>query len=71
MNYEFSISYHRLMTEFCSYTIHLLSRVGRSIPEDVLKRTEAMLEYVSVYIKANGFAPQVGDNDDGRFLPCF
>lgn len=69
VNYEFSISYHRLMTEFCSYTIHLLSRVGRNIPEDVLKRTEAMLEYVSVYIKANGFAPQVGDNDDGRFLP--
>lgn len=69
VNYEFSISYHRLMTELSAYTIHFLYRVGQSVPEDIIKKTETMLEYVSAYTKSNGLAPIVGDNDDGRFLP--
>ena len=69
VNYEKSISYHRLMVELISYTLTMLKRTGESIPEDIIQLTQGMYDYVGAYLKPNGKAPLLADNDDGRFLP--
>lgn len=69
VNYEMSISYHRLMVELISYTLTMLKRTGESIPEDIIRITQEMYNYVGAYLKPNGKAPLLADNDDGRFLP--
>lgn len=69
VHYEKSISYHRLMVELYSYPIYVLRRLGNEIPKEVLDRIQAMYNFVAVYQKPNGKAPQISDNDNGRFLP--
>lgn len=69
VHFEKSISYHRLMTELLGYSYSMLIRVGEVIPEDIRYRVKSMYQFVDSYLKPNGFAPQVGDNDNGRFLP--
>ncbi len=69
VHYEKSVSYHRMMTEMLSYPAYLLLRCGESFPKDVLERLQGMYDYVSNYVKPNGFAPLIADNDDGRFVP--
>ena len=68
-HYEKSISYHRLMVELTSYPLALLKRSGEVIPQDIIGITQKMYDYVGTYIKPNGLAPLLADNDDGRFLP--
>lgn len=69
VHYEKSISYHRLMIELTSYPISMLIRMGELIPEDIINITQKMYDYIGEYIKPNGMAPLLADNDDGRFLP--
>lgn len=69
VHYERSVSYHRMMTEMLSYPAYLLMRCGVKFPKDVLERIQGMYDYVSNYVKPNGFAPLIADNDDGRFAP--
>ena len=69
VNYEKSISYHRLMVELISYTLTMLKRTGESISEDIIRLTQGMYDYVGAYLKPNGKAPLLADNDDGLFLP--
>lgn len=69
VHYERSVSYHRLMIELYSYPIYMLVRVGIYIPSDILNIIKKMYEFSANYVKANGYAPMVGDNDNGRFLP--
>jgi hypothetical protein len=66
VDYEGSTSYHRLVTElFLSATLLCLYN-GIAFPKWYLERLERMIEFVMYYIKPDGTAPQVGDNDDGR-----
>lgn len=69
VHYEKSISYHRLMVELTSYSLSMLIRIGEHIPEDIINITQKMYDFVGEYIKPNGMAPLLADNDDGRFLP--
>lgn len=69
VHYEKSISYHRLMTELTCYSITMLRRVGVYVPDDIICITQKMYGYVGSYIKPNGKAPLLADNDNGRFLP--
>ena len=65
MDFEGSISYHRLVTElFLSATLLCLKN-GISFPEWYMNRLERMIEFVLYYTKPDGTAPQIGDNDDG------
>lgn len=68
-HYERSISYHRLMTEMTGYAWALLKRMDIQLPMDVTDRIERMFIIVADYLKPNGMAPNIGDEDDGRFLP--
>jgi hypothetical protein len=69
VHHEKSISYHRLMTELFSYPVYMLHRVGVELPLDIIYRVQSMYNFIANYLKPNGNAPLVGDNDDGRFLP--
>jgi len=66
VDYEGSVSYHRLVTElFISATLLCLKN-GIAFPDWYMKRLEKMIEFVMFYTKPDGSAPQIGDNDDGR-----
>lgn len=69
VHYERSVSYHRMMTEMLSYPVYMLRRMNETVDEDVLERLGLMYGYVSNYMKPNGLAPLIADNDDGRFAP--
>jgi hypothetical protein len=68
MDFEGSIAYHRLVLEMFGYAA-LLCR-GRSIelPHGFLRKLFRMFECTAAYMDHMGNAPQVGDNDSGRFL---
>lgn len=69
VNYEKSVSYHRLMTELLVYPFYMLTRMEENVPVSVKERLINMMQYVSVYSSPNGNAPLIADNDNGRFLP--
>lgn len=69
VNYERSVSYHRLMTEFVVFSYGLLLRKKIVIPNEILMRVNGMLDYISHYTMQNGDSPLIADNDNGRFLP--
>lgn len=66
VDYEGSISYHRLVTEIFLSSTLLCLKNGVSFPNWYMERLEKMIEFVMYYIKPDGTAPQIGDNDDGR-----
>lgn len=68
--HEASIPYHRLDTELflCG------TQAGDALFEDPFPasyrdRLDRMLDFTAGYTRPDGLAPQIGDNDDGRFLP--
>jgi len=66
VDFEASISYHRLVTElFLSATVLCLKNEV-TFPQWYLQRLEGMIEFVMHYTRPDGMAPQIGDNDDGR-----
>ena len=66
VDYEGSISYHRLVTELFLSASILCLRNGITFPDWYMGRLEKMVEFVMYYTKPDGTAPQIGDNDDGR-----
>jgi uncharacterized heparinase superfamily protein len=69
-DHEASIPYHRLVTELFICGVQALEALE---PNAVLASHRAMLErmlrFTADYTRPDGLAPQVGDADDGRFLP--
>ena len=68
--HEASISYHRLVTEMFVCGVHAADALfpGRVTPAH-RERLARALRFTADYIRPDGLAPQVGDGDDGRFLP--
>ena len=65
VGFEGAIAYHRLTTEMALTALLLMERAGFRLP--VLRdRVRRMVDFVAHYLKPNGLAPQIGDNDDGR-----
>ena len=69
VDYEASISYHRLVTELFTSTFLLCQKNGLDVPSEGWERLERMFEFILHYTKPNGRAPQIGDADDGRLHP--
>ncbi len=68
--HEASIPYHRLVSElFLCGTQAGESLHPGAFPAWYLERLDKMLDFAAAYTRPDGLAPQVGDNDDGRFLP--
>jgi Heparinase II/III-like protein/Heparinase II/III N-terminus len=68
--HEASIPYHRLVCElFLCGTQAAESLHPGAFPAWYEERLDRMLGFVAAYTRPDGLAPQIGDNDDGRFLP--
>jgi uncharacterized heparinase superfamily protein len=69
-DHEASIPYHRLVTELfiCGLQAVEVLEPG-AITRAVLERFDRMFDFITAYIRPDGLAPQMGDADDGRFLP--
>jgi hypothetical protein len=69
-DHEASIPYHRLVTELFVCAARLADSLRPDVlPADFRRRLDAMLDFVAAYTRPDGLAPQIGDADDGRFLP--
>jgi hypothetical protein len=68
--HEASTAYHRLVTElFLCGTQAADALVPGLMPDSYRERLDRMLGFVRDYTRPDGLAPQIGDADDGRFLP--
>lgn len=69
-DHEASISYHRLVCElFVCGTRAADALCPGALSDGYRERLASMLAFVSDYTRPDGLAPQIGDADDGRFLP--
>ena len=69
-DHEASIPYHRLVAELfiCGLQAAEVLAPG-AIGPGARRRVADMLRFTADYTRADGLAPQVGDADDGRYLP--
>lgn len=69
-DHEASIPYHRLVTELFVCGLQAADALAPEVAAEADdERVERMLQFVTAYTRPDGLAPQVGDADDGRFLP--
>jgi len=69
-DHEASISYHRLVTElFLCGTQAADTLCPGTLSDGYRERLARMLNFVADYTRPDGLTPQMGDADDGRFLP--
>lgn len=66
VNFEASISYHRLSLELIFSAILLVRLNDIEILKDIKAHLNRMFEFIMGYTKPDGSSPQVGDSDDGR-----
>ena len=66
VDFEASISYHRLVAELFLSAILLGGLHEVAVPADVMARLEKMIEFVMHYTGPDGTAPLFGDCDNGR-----
>ncbi len=68
VNYEMSVAYHRMVTEFF-LTAFILMNINREpFSSAYRERLLLMLRYIAYYTKPDGTAPLLGDADDGRLF---
>ena len=69
-DHEASIPYHRLVAELfiCGLQAADVLAPGE-IDDGACSRVQEMLGFTAAYTRSDGLAPQVGDADDGRYLP--
>ena len=68
--HEASIPYHRLVAELLICGFQAADALAPSVvAADDRRKIDRMLLFVRDYTRPDGLAPQVGDADDGRFLP--
>ncbi len=65
VDYEASISYHRLVLELFLYPAIALKRGGDELSASFYERMRKMLDFTACYTKPDGTAPQIGDSDNG------
>jgi hypothetical protein len=66
VDFEASISYHRLALELFLSPIILCQLNDIPVPGEVMERLEKTIEFVLHYSKPDGTAPLIGDADNGR-----
>ena len=66
VDFEASVSYHRLVAELFLSAVLLARLNGHTFSEPFMKRLEKMLEFVMYVTKPDGTVPLIGDNDNGR-----
>jgi hypothetical protein len=67
-SFECAISYHRFVAYFYVVVLCLCRRAGVDVPDLVVRRLEAMVDFVLNLRRPDGGMPSIGDWDDGRTL---
>lgn len=69
-DHEASLPYHRLVSELfiCATQATDVLTPG-ALPDRYRERLDRMLEFVADTTRGDGLTPQMGDADDGRYLP--
>ena len=68
VNYEKSVSYHRLVLEFFHLALTQGEAAGALFSPSFRSRLERMFEFTAAYTRSDGSTPLVSDADDGRVL---
>lgn len=69
-DHEASIPYHRLVTELFICGLRAAEALEpATVTPSAWERFDRMLAFTAAYTRPDGLAPQMGDADDGRFLP--
>jgi hypothetical protein len=68
VNFEASISYHRLAAEIFLSAVFLSQRNGNPFSAAFMSRLEKMLEFTLSVTRSDGSVPLIGDNDNGRIF---
>jgi len=68
VNFEKSLSYHRLVTELFVMAMIAMERAGLPFPTRTRDRLNAACTYSAVCTRPDGLTPNVGDNDSARAL---
>ncbi len=68
LDYESSLPYHGLVTEFFFYSWLLGELLGRRFSAAFSERLRLMVENLARFTKSDGRVENFGDNDDGRLL---
>ncbi len=66
VDFEASVSYHRLVTELFMSAVLLARLNGHTFGEAFMDRLEKMLEFTMHVTRPDGTVPIIGDNDNGR-----
>jgi len=67
-SFEGSTAYHRLSLELFFYSALVARRAGITFASTYQQRLRKMFDVSLHCIKPDGMMPQIGDNDNGRFL---
>jgi Heparinase II/III-like protein/Heparinase II/III N-terminus len=68
VNFESSISYHRLVLELFTAGALVCGKNDVILPDKFWRRLERMFEFVLCITRPDGKTPQFGDADDGRLF---
>ncbi len=68
IDYESSLPYHGLVTEFFFYAQHLCARIDRGFSQQYCDRLARMVSNLARFTGADGLVENFGDNDDGRLF---
>jgi Heparinase II/III-like protein/Heparinase II/III N-terminus len=71
VNYEKSTSYHRFVAEMLDVAAVAAERIKQPFSNQYYERLSRMYVFMEAYTRADGTAPQWGDNDNGRVIRLF
>lgn len=69
VHFERATCYHRYTLEMYLHLIILAKQNSDAVPNSLLEKTEAMLDYLLAIRRPNGSIPDIGDSDGGSLLP--
>jgi hypothetical protein len=70
-NFESSLPYHRFVLEMALAATRALHVAGRAWSPEALHRLRAAAAFLAATARPDGTVPPVGDDDDGRVVPCW
>lgn len=68
VNFEKSVPYHRLVTELSLLGMMILEKEVISICDETKNRIKESIHFIDAYIRPDGLAPNIGDNDSARIF---
>jgi hypothetical protein len=68
VQFEKSMSYHRLVTELFMVATIALDQRGIPVEHSVHRRLRRACQYIRAYVRPDGLAPVWGDSDDARAI---